>query len=155
MAWWFTRVLVGIPWNIYIYIFMIFFFNGCFQKYGWAPKMDGLFHGKTYENSWWFGWPTPIFGSTPIYTPLTKGRGPPTCKLFFFVKILQVGPKIERGKTKHHFFSGNTAVFSWATKKNPALLSMKYWLFNRGTYNGLWNNPHITGQYNPLYNPTN
>ena len=37
---------------------------GCFQKY-WYPKMDGLFHGKPYEQMDDLGGlgPTPIFGS--------------------------------------------------------------------------------------------
>ena len=29
------------------------------------PKLDGLFHGKPYQNAW-FGGPTPIFGNTQI-----------------------------------------------------------------------------------------
>ena len=31
----------------------------------------------------------------------------------------------------------------WVTKKTR-ILSMKFWLFNRDSYNGLWNNPNIT-----------
>ncbi len=38
---------------------------GCFQKY-WYPKMDGL-SWKTLWTNGWFGGPTPIFGSTPIW----------------------------------------------------------------------------------------
>ena len=35
------------------------------------------------------------------------------------------------------------------------LLSIESWLFNKDPYNGLWNNPHITGQYNLLYTLAN
>ena len=46
---------------------------------------------------------------------------------------------------------------SWniCAMKKTLLLSMKSWMVNRDPYNGLWNNPYITGWYNPLYNPTN
>ena len=36
---------------------------GCFKP----PKMDGLFHGKPYEQMNDLGGNTPIFGSTPKY----------------------------------------------------------------------------------------
>ena len=43
----------------------------------------------------------------------------------------------------------------WVTLKEPGgpLLSIESWLFNRDPYNGLWNNPHLTVLYNPLYTP--
>ena len=34
-------------------------------------------------------------------------------------------------------------------QKKTALLSMKYWFFNRDPYFMVYHNPHITGQYNP------
>ena len=43
------------------------------------------------------------------------------------------------------FFGSRNRIHRWATNKNPALLSIESWLFSRDPYNGLWNNPHITG----------
>ena len=34
---------------------------------------------------------------------------------------------------------------------NTLLHSMKYWLFYRDPYNVLWNNPHATAGFHPLY----
>ena len=30
------------------------------------------------------------------------------------------------------------------------ILSMKYWLFGKDPYTGLWNNPHLVGGFNPF-----
>ena len=40
-------------------------------------------------------------------------------------------------------------------KKKKKTYFPLYWLFNRGPYNGLNYNPHLTGQYNTLFSPTN
>ena len=40
-------------------------------------------------------------------------------------------------------------------KKRPYFPLLKSWLVDRDPYNGLWNNPHITGQCNPLYTLNN
>ena len=55
--------------NICIYIY------GCFQKCGY-PKMDGLFHGKPYEQMDDLGCFPPIFGNTHI------------CLRFFLLVVL-------------------------------------------------------------------
>ena len=45
---------------------------------------------------------------------------------------------------------------TWTTKKTRGpLLSIESWLFNRDPYNGLWNHPHLTVQYNLLYTLNN
>ena len=40
-------------------------------------------------------------------------------------------------------------------KKNSDTFSLKYWLFNEGILVTMCYNPHVTGQYNPLYTLNN
>ena len=53
---------------------------GVSKNRGKTSKMDGLFHGKPYEQMDDLGGVPPIFGSTPILRELTWCDRPPWAK---------------------------------------------------------------------------
>ena len=56
------------------------------------------------------------------------------CKLYCFCTF-----DVEKNQPKSFWFF---SLLNWATKEKTALLSMKYWLFNRDHYNGVLKTPH-------------
>ena len=99
----------------------------------------------------------PIFGSTPILLTiiihptkfstnlkmtifLSQGLGPS------FPRNLFPPPRrLAKGPLTDGFHEDIVPWKQMSHEKNPALLSIESWLVNRDPYNGLWNNPYITG----------
>lgn len=113
---------------------------------GKFPYMD---HHGDVETSRWIGW-------NPAYLHIPIGKNlSPLLKVddFFVIHIGKTPNQISRGKV---WVQGTMPKISqvvqyvpmslrWATKKNPALLSIIFWWVNRDSYFMVYYNPYTNG----------